>query len=143
MEAFVRNFIRASLAWLGIGVSIRVSMIFWPAEALVFRPAHLHANLLGFVSMMIFGIAYHVIPRFSGRPLPSRRLPALHWWLANIGLGLLVGGWILRAAVPDFGGIPLGAGAIGSAAGALIFILVIWQTLHTGLPQSAAEPETR
>ncbi len=142
MEGFVRNFIRASLAWLGIGVSIGVSMVFWPAEALVFRTAHLHANLLGFVSMMIFGIAYHVIPRFSGRPLPSRRLPRLHWWLANVGLALLVGGWMLRPAVPDVGGILLGAGAIGSAAGALIFILVIWRTLHTGLPQRAAWPNT-
>ena len=73
MEPFVRNFIRASLVWLGLGVSLGVAMVIVPQYALVYRPAHMHANLLGFVSMMIFGVAYHVLPRFVGRPLHSSR----------------------------------------------------------------------
>jgi cbb3-type cytochrome oxidase subunit 1 len=53
---------------------------------------------LGFVTMMIFGVAYHVIPRFTGHPLHSRRLAGMQWWLANIGLALFVAGLALLPA---------------------------------------------
>ena len=59
------------------------------SDALIYRPAHVHANLLGFVSMMIFGVAYHVLPRFVGHPLHNRRMAVVHWWVANIGLAVL------------------------------------------------------
>ncbi len=52
---------------------------------------HAHTNLLGWVSMMIFAVAYHVLPRFSGRPLYSNRLADMHLILSNIGLiGLII-----------------------------------------------------
>lgn len=129
MEPFVRRFIRASLAWLGVGVLIGVSMAFWPNEALVYRTAHIHANLLGFVSMMIFGVAYHVMPRFTGNPLHSRTQARVHLWVANIGLALLVAGWIGRVwfAGPAVIGLRLGAAA--SAVGAFLFIHNLWRTL--------------
>ena len=130
MEPFVRRFIRASLLWLATGILIGISMAFWPFEATVYRPAHVHANLLGFVSMMIFGVAYHVIPRFSGNPLYSRQLPVLHLVLANLGLTMLVGGWIGRVTWPIGGSWAIRFGATSSAIGAFLFILNIWRTLE-------------
>ncbi len=130
METFVRRFIRASLVWLGIGVLIGISMAFWPNEALVYRPAHVHANLLGFVSMMIFGVAYHVVPRFTGNPLHSRRLPALHFVVANAGLALLVGGWVGRVVWSGLGASAVQLGAAFSAIGAFLFIFNVWRTLE-------------
>lgn len=128
MEPFVRRFIRASLIWLGVGVLIGIAMAAAPMRALVFRPAHAHANLLGFVSMMIFGVAYHVLPRFSGHPLHSPRLAGLHLVVANAGLALLVGGWLVRGSLGT--GTPLVVlGALASAAGAGLFIFNIWRTL--------------
>ena len=129
MDPFVRRFIRSSLVWLGVGVSIGVAMALDPA-AVAYRPAHMHANLLGFVSMMIFGVAYHVMPRFTGRPLHSPRAAALHLWVANLGLAGMVSGFILR--VPRWGvGAPLlAAGGVLSAAGAFLFIYNIWNTLE-------------
>ena len=129
MEPFVRNFVRASLTWLGVGVLIGISMAFWPSAALVYRTAHIHANLLGFVSMMIFGVAYHVMPRFTGHPLHSRRQALWHLWVANLGLTLLVGGWIGRVWTPDAATVVLRAGAAASAVGAFLFIHNIWRTL--------------
>ena len=129
MDTFVRGFIRASLVWLGVGVVIGISMAFWPGHALVYRPAHIHANLLGFVSMMIFGVAYHVIPRFSGNPLHSRSLPTVHLLVANAGLACMVGGWILRVWLPRPGAVVLQAGAAASAAGAFLFIYNLWRTM--------------
>jgi len=130
MEPFVRRFIRASLIWLGIGVLIGVVMSFAPGQALVYRPAHMHANLLGFVSMMIFGVAYHVIPRFTGNPLHDRRLAAVHLVVANVGLTGMVAGWSLRLALPGFAGVSLRVGSALSAVGALLFIYNLWRTLE-------------
>jgi heme/copper-type cytochrome/quinol oxidase subunit 1 len=140
MEHFVRNFIRASLAWLGTGVLIGVSMAFWPAEALVYRTAHIHANLLGFVSMMIFGVAYHVMPRFTGNPLHSRRQATWHLWIANAGLALLVGGWVARVWIPEPATMLLRAGAAASAVGAFLFIHNIWRTLGAARVAPAPTP---
>ncbi|HET8654610.1 MAG TPA: cbb3-type cytochrome c oxidase subunit I [Longimicrobiaceae bacterium] len=131
MEPFIRNFIRSSLVWLGVGVLIGLSMAFFPAQALVYKPAHVHANLLGFVSMMIFGVAYHVVPRFTGNPLHSRTLARTHLWLANLGLSLLVGGWILRVRVWKTGGTLVEAGAALSAVAMSFFIYNLWRTLGT------------
>jgi cytochrome c oxidase cbb3-type subunit 1 len=135
MEPFVRNFVRASLVWLGVGVLIGLSMAFWPGPALVYRPAHVHANLLGFVSMMIFGVAYHVIPRFTGNALNSRPLARAHLWVANAGLALLVGGWLLRVVAMRVSTPLVHAGALLSAAGAFCFIYNLWRTL--GAPNPA------
>jgi heme/copper-type cytochrome/quinol oxidase subunit 1 len=129
MDWFVRGFVRASVLWLGVGVLLGLSMAFWPAGTLVYRPAHVHANLLGFVSMMIFGVAYHVMPRFSGNALHSRRLAGIHLWVANTGLALLVGGWILRVWLATPGLLAVRGGAVASAAGAFLFIYNLWKTL--------------
>jgi cytochrome c oxidase cbb3-type subunit 1 len=134
MDWFVRGFVRASLVWLGVGVILGLSMALWPDRALVYRPAHMHANLLGFVSMMIFGVAYHVMPRFSGHALHSRHLAAIHLWLANVGLALLVSGWILRPSAATSGILAVQGGAVVSTAGAFLFIYNLWRTLDASDP---------
>jgi cbb3-type cytochrome oxidase subunit 1 len=145
MEPFVRRFVRSSLIWLAIGAVLGTAIAIWP-RLLVYRPAHMHANLLGFVSMMIFGVAYHVLPRFVGRPLHSRLLAALHLWVANAGLALMVAGWLLR---PHAAGArhALVVGAMVAAAGAFAFIYNIWRTLDaaaaTTLGGLAARPPVR
>ncbi len=130
MDSYVRNFIRSSLIWLAVGVIIGTLMVFAPYRTLAYRPAHMHANLLGFVSMMIFGVAYHVIPRFSGRGLHSTRAARTHLVLANVGLFLMVSGFITRVTWPRPGGVLLAFGAITSAIAAFLFIGNIWMTLN-------------
>ncbi|HSJ07790.1 MAG TPA: hypothetical protein VK936_13885 [Longimicrobiales bacterium] len=134
MEPFVRRFIRSSLVWLAIGVLLGTAIAIWP-RLLIYRAAHMHANLLGFVSMMIFGVAYHVLPRFVGRPLHNRALAALHVWVANAGLALMVAGWLLRPHAV-WAGHALVVGAVVAAAGAFAFIYNIWRTLD-----AAATPQ--
>jgi cbb3-type cytochrome oxidase subunit 1 len=140
VEPFVRGFIRSSLVWFGAGIILGLAMAWWPMHALAYRPAHLHAHLLGFVSMMIFGVAYHAMPRFAGAPLTSRRLARLHLWVANIGLTGMVGGWIVRVTVPGVGSALLGAGGALSAVGAFLFIYNIWTTLGP-VRSRASEPK--
>lgn len=128
MTSYVRRFIRSSLFWLGVGVVLGVLMAAWPAAG-QYRPAHMHANLLGFVSMMIFGVAYHVIPRFTGAALRSESLAHAHVWIANGGLALMVAGWLGRAHALGGWRPLLLAGGLLSATGAFLFIYNIWRTL--------------
>jgi cbb3-type cytochrome oxidase subunit 1 len=138
MDTFVRGFVRAALVWLGVGVVLGVAMAFAPGTALAWRPAHMHANLLGFVSMMIFGVAYHILPRFSGRALYHRRLATVHLWVANAGLAMMTAGFVLRLYAWGAGSAVLQAGATLSGIGALLFIYNIWRT--TAAPQAAPAP---
>jgi cbb3-type cytochrome oxidase subunit 1 len=139
LDPFVRRFIRASLLWLGFGVVLGVWMALSPA-AVAYRPAHMHANLLGFVSMMIFGVAYHVIPRFTGHPLHSRRAAAAHVWIANAGLAAMVGGFIVRVHQWRAGSVLLAVGGGAAAAGAFLFIYNVWRTLDEPARRPGALP---
>ena len=139
MEWFVRGFMKASLTWLGLGVTLGVAMAAHPAW-LVYRPAHMHMNMLGFVAMMIFGVGYHVLPRFSGHPLRSRRLAGVHWVVANLGLATMVAGFGLTPHLGTRATPILAAGAVLSAVGAYLFILNMWQTINGPAPRPMTLP---
>lgn len=128
MDWFTKAFLKASLSWLALGVSLGVAMAVYPPLAR-YRTAHLHMNLLGFVSMMISGVAYHVIPRFTGHPLHSRGLAGIHWWIANTGLVVFVLGFMASANGLASAGLLLAGGGTASALGAYAFVYNIWRTI--------------
>jgi cbb3-type cytochrome oxidase subunit 1 len=127
MDWFAKAFIRASLIWFVLGITLGLAMAIHPSWT-IYRPAHAHMNLVGFVTMMIFGIGYQMLPRFFGHPIHSRFFAAAHIWLANIGLALLVTGFFLA---PHIGArsIPVtaGGGALW-AVGAYGFVYNMWRT---------------
>lgn len=135
MDWFVTAFLKASLVWLALGVTLGVGMGVHPAWV-VYYPAHVHMNLLGFVTMMIYGVAYHVIPRFIGRPLHARRLAGWHVWISNTGLAMMVAALVIRATQGTLGAVLLSVGGTLAAAGAYLFVYNIWRTLGAA-PQSA------
>ena len=92
---------------------------------------------------MIFGVAYHVIPRFTGNPLQSRRLATVHWWMANAGLAVLVAGFVARVHAPTSAIPVLAAGGILAATGAYLFIYNLWRTIDgRPAPRPAARYST-
>lgn len=138
MEPFVKAFLKASLAWLVLGVTLGVAMATHPIWTL-YRLAHVHMVLLGFVTMMIYGVAYHVIPRFAGAPLFSRRAAQWHWWISNAGLALMVAGFFVRPSNAAAGTPLLAAGGSLSALGAYTFAFVMWRTIG-GAPAARTVP---
>lgn len=139
MDWFVKGFLKSSLAWLSLGVTLGVAMAVHPVW-IIYRPVHIHMNLLGFVTMMIYGVAYHVIPRFTGHALHSPRLAGAQWWLANIGLALMALGFTLRVR----GGLGvatmvLGLGGVSSAGAAYGFVYNLWRTIDGPRRAAAAE----
>jgi cbb3-type cytochrome oxidase subunit 1 len=128
MEWFVKAFLKASVAWLAAGVTLGVAMAAYP-PLIVVRPAHAHMNLLGFVTMMIYGVAYHVVPRFTGHQLHSRRIAGIQWWLANVGLLLMVIGFCLAPHGIQGYIFVLTTGGILAALGAYCFVYNLWRTI--------------
>ena len=133
MDWFVRAFLKSALAYLGLGICFGLWMGIAPT-AVIYRPAHAHLNLLGFVTMFIFGVAYHVIPRFTGHPLHSARLAALNWWASNTGLVVLVLGFMFLPWRPQARAV-VALGAIVAAIGAFAFIYNVWRTLDGSGPK--------
>ena len=140
MARYTLAFIWAALGYFTVGIVLGVTMAVEPAWMGTLRVVHVHVNLLGWVSMFIYGVAYHVLPRFSGQPLHSPRLADLHVVLANVGLlGMAagfagLGPWQLVAL---FGTL--------EALGGLCFVYNIARTIAphrapAGLPFHAAPP---
>ena len=129
MDWFVKAFLKSSLAWLALGVTLGGAMAVHPSW-IVYQPVHAHMNLLGFVTMMIYGVAYHVIPRFTGHPLHSRQIATTQWWLANAGLAIMATGFTLRARGGlVFATTVLAIGGMLSAGAAYGFVYNLWRTI--------------
>jgi len=112
-----RWFIAAALAYALLGGLVGVAWLAWPGllPGLALR-AHAHLMLVGFVGMMIFGIALHVLPRFTGRNLYSDRLADAHFVLVNAGLPVMALGWLFALpAAARTGGALLWAGFLAFA----------------------------
>lgn len=145
MDWFAKAFIRASLIWFVAGITLGLAMAIHPAWV-VYRPAHAHMNLVGFVVMMIFGIGYQMLPRFFGHPIHSRAFAAAHIWLANLGLGGMVAGFFMA---PSFGeaSIPVTAtGGLLWAVGAYGFVYNMWRTFDAAehrRKMSEQQPDSR
>lgn len=127
MDGFAKAFIRASLVWFVAGITLGLAMAVHPAWV-VYRPAHAHMNLVGFVVMMIFGVGYQILPRFFGHPIHSRALAIAHVWLANLGLAGLVGGFLLAPHIGSASVPVTASGGMLWALGAYGFVYNMWRT---------------
>ena len=145
MDGFAKAFIRASLLWFVGGITLGLAMAVHPAWV-VYRPAHAHMNLVGFVVMMIFGVGYQILPRFFGHPIHSRALAIAHVWLANLGLAGLVGGFLIAPHIGS-ASIPITAsGGMLWALGAYGFVYNMWRTFDAAERRrrlNAQQPEAR
>lgn len=129
MEWFVKAFIRASLAWFAAGIALGLAMAI-RAPWVVYRPAHAHMNVVGFITLMIFGVGYQLLPRLFGHGLHSRALAIAHWWLANVGLAALVGGFMLGPHVGRASAPLTATGGALFAIGAFSFVYNMWRTFN-------------
>ena len=86
MENYPKRFIQAGLIYILMGMLLGVAMSIDPTLNARMRFVHIHVNLLGFMTMMIAGVAYHVLPRFSARTIPWPNGMKYHFYLQNIGL---------------------------------------------------------
>lgn len=122
--------IKASLVYLFLGTLLGVLIAVQPDWTGYLVSVHVHLNLVGFMAMMVFGVGYHVLPRFSGRAIHNPKLIPLQVWTANVGLWGMALGFVLRPTVYDSLGTFL-LGAFGSVelGSVLLFAYNMLKTL--------------
>jgi len=135
MSTTTVRFIKMSLIYLALGATLGMLFPIFP-RLLGLRYSHVHLNLLGFMSMMVYGVAYHILPRFQGKPLYSERMADTQFWLANIGL---VGLAIFSALNSYWPGlpfkIPLALSGLIEAVSIYLFVVNMWLTFRQPGPQ--------
>ena len=67
---------------------------------------HAHLGVYGFLSMILFGAVYYIMPRIAKWEWPYPNLIKLHFWMSAIGIALYVvalnvGGWIQGTLMND------------------------------------------
>jgi hypothetical protein len=110
-----RLFVSISLTYGLLGGAIGILRLLDPSLIPGNVPRlHGHIMLLGLALMMIYGIALHVLPRFGGFPLYSERMADWQLYLANLGLPLMIIGWlsfsdnwVIFGGILSYGGIVL------------------------------------
>jgi cytochrome c oxidase cbb3-type subunit 1 len=129
MDKYAKAFVKASLIYLGIGAILGVLMVIWPDIRFTISRVHVHILLLGFMAMMIYGVGYHILPRFMGRPIYSHRLGNIQVWIANITLVGLSLSWIAETSQGGFWHYLAILFGIGQTVAIFIFIFNLWMSM--------------
>lgn len=127
MEWFIKAFIRASLLWFAAGILFGLAIVIYP-EWIVYRPAHAHMTVVGFLTMLVFGVGYQLLPRLFGHGLHSQRLAVAHLFLANGGLAVLIIGFLAGPYTSARGKYLAAAGGSLFALGAMFWVYNLWRT---------------
>jgi len=96
--------------------------------------AHAHLNLVGWVTMALFGVYYHLVPSAAGT-----RLATLHFALATIGVWLMVPGIVL--AIQGRTEIPVVLGSLATLGSMLVFLFTVMRSASARGPMAVAPAE--
>jgi hypothetical protein len=116
--------VKAAFVALAAGILLGAAFALNRALGAQLRPLHAELNLWGWTTLLIYGMGYHMLPRFCGRPLRRVRLADLQSWLAIGGVAAASLGWLLGLPTPPAGRALLVAGGLAQLAAALIFALL-------------------
>ena len=84
-----KRFVYVSLVYLGLAAAFGILKVVTNI-GYIGQFALAHFNLLGFMFMMFFGVAYLLLPRFSRTDLRFPGWVPVHFWLANGSLVSMV-----------------------------------------------------
>ena len=122
--------IKAAFCCLALGIGLGVWFAIDRAQGAWLRPLHAGLNLWGWATLLIYGMAYHMLPRFAGQPLRRPHLAAVQSWLAIGGVALVGVGWAGVLAGLPLAQLVLVAGGVLVVCGAALFALLIGELLR-------------
>ncbi len=115
--------IRIAALYLVIGVAMGIVMGI--TQKFVLTPVHAHVNLLGWATLAIMGVIYHVHPAAA-----QTRLAQIHFWIHNIALPVfMVGLGFTLSGQEAFLPVAI-AGAMAVFVGIIVFVVNIWRCVH-------------
>lgn len=138
MHSLVRRYIKTAIAFLVLGLAIGTrTLLRRELELRAANPyevsAHTHAILVGFVMMMILGVALWLFPRAErGQQQYDPRLAAAAYWLITVGTAARVASelareystsvWLRSCVV---------AGALAQFLGIVVFFFTMWPRIRS------------
>jgi hypothetical protein len=147
MTPLVRRYIKTSFVFLILGLAfgayatVRINLlgqaVAWPVIV-----AHGHLVLVGFMLMLVFGVATWMFPR-PGRQ-DSRYRPAMsevvYWVLTGSTVARTVGELGMAAAGMRGGSLLAVVGGLGQLLGACLFVLNMWTRVRMPAPPRGEGP---
>ena len=137
MHSLVRRYLKTAIGFLALGLVLGLWMMAerelferFPTRCVV--SAHTHAILVGFVMMMILGVALWLFPRPAKEDTRySPRAAEVAYWLVGGGTALRVGGELARSGVstPWLRIATLAAGVL-QVIGILVFFYTMWSRIR-------------
>ena len=116
------RFLRIAAVYFVVAVGLGLYMGI--TEKLTQVPVHAHLNLLGWVSMALFGLIYHAFPAAA-----QTRLATWHFWIHNLSLPAFMGALFAmltgNTALADIVGIF----ATIMLIGIVLFAVNLWRTI--------------
>lgn len=130
MPLQTRLFIRLALGYLVLGLAVGVALAVDPALRFLW-PTYLHVLVVGWLTQLIFGVAFWLFPRASREHKRGREE---YVWATLILLNV---GLVLRMAAEPFdlgpaGGTLLTVSAVCHLGAALGFAANVWPRLKGG-----------
>jgi cbb3-type cytochrome oxidase subunit 1 len=139
----VRRYIKTSLVFLAAGLVLGAEILLAEFVLGTFPPrlhvtAHAHLLLVGFVLMMVMGVATWMFPRPARED--RRYRPALAevvYWLVTVSTALRAAAEVLAGHSPAPAlRLLIAAGGLGQVAATLLFVVNIWWRVR--MPPAAA-----
>ena len=114
------RFFRAAVIYALLGMCAGIYMAITHDFRLA--PAHAHFLLLGWVSMFLYGVFYKLHPAVQGK------LAVWQFWIANIGVIVMVAGISLIVTGSPERGDPIAAiGALTNLTGMILFAVNVFR----------------
>ena len=137
--------VRSAFLWMTVALVIETVLTSSPLvtgriPAQPYWGAFRHALTVGWISMMIFGMAYRMIPMMEGHTPAWKWTAPLVFWLANIGALGRVALQTLCVTHPAVIAWMGTTGVVELSAG-VFFTLSVWRTMRASI-EPAAEKET-
>lgn len=137
MHSLVRRYIKTAIGFLVAGLGIGGWMILrrelWGVYATAYETsAHTHAIFVGFVMMMILGVALWLFPRPD--KTDTRYRPALaeaSYWMLTVGTAARVVGELLRVSSSALSlRLLVVASGLLQVVGILVFFFTMWSRIR-------------
>jgi hypothetical protein len=113
MNRLSNTFLRLAIVFALVGVAVGYGM--GASEDHRLASAHAHINLLGWVSMFLYGLFYRAFPAAA-----TGLLPKLHFWSAVLGFVIMVPALAIKLlGAPGLEGVS----TIGLIAGPTLIVL--------------------
>jgi hypothetical protein len=124
------NFLRLGVLSALVGMSLGVWM--GANQDFVLRPVHAHINLLGFASMMLFGLFYRAFPA-AGRGW----LPMAHFGLSVLGFLILMPSLALMLLQKPLFLLAMIASEFMLVGSMLLFVVIVFMATMRKEPAAA------